>query len=81
MEIKATKKETVIVVPAVTKEVAAEVTLTLSAADAVHLAHRLNVSSYQTFDNYRKANKLADFHRHPFADKMIAGLKEAGVEI
>ena len=75
MKIEATK-----VIPPVAAKTE-EVTLTLTVKEAVHLAHRLNVSSYKTFEAYRQANKLSGYHRHPFADKIIAGLAKAGVEI
>jgi hypothetical protein len=72
MKVTATK-----VIPATTEEVS----ITLTAEEAAHLAHRLNVSSFVSFDDYRKKNKLSNFHRHPFADNIIAGLAEAGVTI
>ena len=75
MKIEATK-----VVPPVAAKTE-EVTITLSAEEAAHLAHRLSVSSYKTFETYRKENKLSNFHRHPFADNIVKGLRGAGVVI
>jgi hypothetical protein len=75
MKIEATK-----IVPPIAAQTE-EVTLTLTAKEAAHLAHRLNVSSYKTFEDYRKENGLDNYHRHPFADDIIEGLREAGVKI
>jgi hypothetical protein len=59
------------------------VNLELTVDEAKHLAHRLDVSSYVSFDEYRKANGIAreDMARHPFADEIIAAFVNAGVTI
>jgi hypothetical protein len=54
----------------------------LTEDEARHIAHRLNVSSSESFSDYR-VNKGLDgqLHRHPFADDFISKMAEAGVEI
>jgi hypothetical protein len=52
------------------------VAIVMTVKEAQHIGTRLDVSSYESFDTYRKANKLGNFHRHPLAEAFQAAVAE-----
>jgi hypothetical protein len=57
------------------------VVLVLTREEAWNIGHRLNCSSFSTFDSYRERNGISGLSRNPLASNLKACLSGCDIDI